>query len=484
MGDEKSESAKVRADVAARCLEHGFRRTRHLSLAEGREFLASGLIPATALGQKTFAASKELAAMPEGSTCMCCGNDLSGAPGWIVEIAAPKGRTFKTICPSDYETVMHGGASEVDDAETETLTVVGVPPIVTAPPAPATSVAPAAPAGSVEAALATLTAALAAPKAPPVDEKRIVADAVAKAVDAARDEARGFMQKSLTDFIKDGIVAESGGKDEAETPAALAKAKGDGVAAAEKATSWTAKATKPAMDAVEKLNKFLSEFSYFRTGVSMRLVNTFARAADKKAALQSYCEVSAMEDLSDLIEKMKSPEFVEVCKSFRALKTPASLNKRFAVFYGAPGGGKTYAAVKAGEAINGGACDVVPCSAGMDAADMLYAYRLDYKTGKRGYVPTALLMAMTAGRAVVLDEVNLLPMEARMFLQNILDNKSKVHIMGVEIPITDGFFVIGTMNIETGLGSTPLPLPLVDRAAVVREFRTTTAQAAVGAGLC
>ena len=115
---------------------------------------------------------------------------------------------------------------------------------------------------------------------------------------------------------------------------------------------------------------------------------------------------------------------------------------------------------------------------------MLYAYRLDYKTGKRGYVPTALLLEMTAGRAVVLDEVNLLPMEARMFLQNILDNKSKVHIMGVEIPINDGFFVIGTMNIETGLGSTPLPLPLVDRAAVVREFRTTTAQAAVGAGLC
>lgn len=480
MGNE-SESAKVRADVAARCLEQGLKRTRHLSLAEGREFLASGLIPATALGQKTFSASKELAAMPQGSTCMCCGVDLSGKPGRIVEIVTPtKGKTFKTICCADYDTVINGGASEVDDAEMET--VVGVPPIVTPPPAPAASVAPAAPT-SVQAALATLTAALSAPKAPPVDEKRIVADAVAKAVDAARDEARGFMQKSVEQFLKDGIVADGGGKDEAETPA-LAKAKGDGVAAAEKATSWTAKATKPAMEAVDKLNKFLSEFSYFRTGVSMRLVNTFARAADKKAALTAYCEVSAMEDLSDLVEKMKSPEFAEVVKAFGALKTPASLNKRFAVFYGAPGGGKTYAAVKAGEAINGGACDVVPCSAGMDAADMLYAYRLDYRTGKRGYVPTALLMAMTAGRAVVLDEVNLLPMEARMFLQNILDNKSKVHIMGVEIPITDGFFVIGTMNIETGLGSTPLPLPLVDRAAVVREFRTTTAQAAVGAGLC
>ena len=71
-----------------------------------------------------------------------------------------------------------------------------------------------------------------------------------------------------------------------------------------------------------------------------------------------------------------------------------------------------------------------------------------------------------------------------MFLQNILDNKAKVHIMGVELPISDGFFVIGTMNIDTGLGSSPLPLPLVDRACVVKEFKTTVEQAAVGAGLC
>ena len=180
---------------------------------------------------------------------------------------------------------------------------------------------------------------------------------------------------------------------------------------------------------------------------------------------------------------MKSPEFDVVVEAFKPF-SPEPLNRRFAVFYGSPGGGKTYAAIKAGEKINGGECDVTPCSPSMDAADMLYAYRLDYKTGRRGYVPTALLSAMVHGRAVVLDEVNLLPMEARMFLQNILDNKGKVHLMGVEIPIRDGFFVLGTMNLETGLGASPLPLPLVDRAAVVREFRTTTQQAAVGAGLC
>jgi hypothetical protein len=87
-------------------------------------------------------------------------------------------------------------------------------------------------------------------------------------------------------------------------------------------------------------------------------------------------------------------------------------------------------------------------------------------------------------RGVVLDEINLLPMDARMFLQNILDNKSKVSVMGTEIPIRDGFFVFGTMNVETGAGTQPLPLPLVDRAAVVKEFKATLAQSAVGAGLC
>jgi MoxR-like ATPase len=216
----------------------------------------------------------------------------------------------------------------------------------------------------------------------------------------------------------------------------------------------------------------------------MRLVNTFAISHDKEAALRSYCEVAQMEDLPDLVEKMKSPEFKEVLRVFGPLCPKEVLNKRFAVFYGAPGGGKTYAARKACAEINGGDNDTIACHAGMDPADMLYAYYMDYATGRKGYRPTALLTAMTYGRAVVLDEVNLLPMESRMFLQDILDNKDSVHIMGTEIPIRDGFFVIGTMNLETGMGMTPLPLPLVDRASVVREFRTTVEQCCVGAGLC
>ena len=475
---EKSECDKLRAKVVERRNALGYKFTRHLNMAEGQGFLDTNLVPADALSKSTFAAAKRLEGMPSGSTCMVCGLNMSGGSGWIVEVATPSGRTFRTICEAHYEAVMNGKNESEPEHEEEPAVAV----------ASATPVATAAPADPVAAALQTLTAALTAPKAPPappVDEAKILAGAVEAAKEQARKEAQEVLRKSVSDILRDGATAVAGSAEggEGEEIAKLASATGDGCEAAAKAHGWSAKATPAAKDAVGKLNKFLSEFSYFRDGASMRLINSFAIAADKKACLQSYCEVSQMEDLPDLVEKMKSPEFTAVCDAFAPFK-PKPLNRRFAVFYGAPGGGKTYAAIKAGESINGGQVDVVPCSPSMDAADTLYAYRLDYKTGKRGYVPTALLTAMVSGRAVVLDEVNLLPMEARMFLQNILDNKDKVHVMGVELPIADGFFVLGTMNLETGLGAQPLPLPLVDRAVVVRKFATSVSQAAVGAGLC
>lgn len=476
MERKDTESEKLREEVKRKRTALGYKLTRQLKIAEAREFLASGRVPADALGRGTFVNAKRLDSLPPGSSCMVCGADLGGMAGWIVEVAAPEGRLFKTVCDADYATVNSDAKTEV-----ETEVESDAEPV----PAPAQAAAPADP---VAAALQTLTAALSAPKAPPappVDEKKLIDEARKVAKDEAEKTADAFMKTSVLDFLRGtgGAGAGSGGGEESSP--VLAAAKGDGVGAAAKATSWSAKATPAAKNAVEVLTKFLSEFSYFRTGVSMRLVNTFAIADDKKAALASYCEVSQMDDLPDLIEKMKSPEFKAVCDAFAPFANVKPLNKRFAVFYGAPGGGKTHAAKLVGEKTNGdGKVDVVPCSPSMDAADTLYAYRLDYQTGKRGYIPTALLTAMVSGRAVVLDEVNLLPMEARMFLQNVLDNKDRVHVMGQEIPIRDGFFVIGTMNLSTGLGDQPLPLPLVDRACVVREFRTTTAQAAVGAGLC
>ena len=480
MERKERESERLRVEVTKKCAALGIKRRRYLNVAESQKFLTEGVIPASAVAPSTFVKMKALPALPADSVCMCCGTVISGEPGYVVELSGT-GASYATLCESCHDEIANVNANGGEPAEAtedpSPAPVAAAPAAApaTSAPAPAASPAPT----SVEAALAALTAAIKAPKpapAPAVNEKAIVE----AAVNAAKEEAKSVMRKSVEDFIREGAVPSKSEPEEEPKPL---KAKGDGVKAAQGAASWTAKATPAATDAVDKLNKFLSEFSYFRNGVSMRLINTFAIAADKAAALRSYCEVSQMEDLSDLVEKMKSPEFKQVCEAFKPF-SPKPVNRRFAVFYGAPGGGKTYAAKAAGESINGGKVDIVPCSPSMDAADTLYAYRLDYKTGKRGYIPTALLTAMVSGRAVVLDEVNLRPMEARMFLQNILDNKDKVHVMGQELPIADGFFVIGTMNLETGLGSTPLPLPLVDRACVVREFRTTAAQAAVGAGLC
>lgn len=455
----------------------GFKFRRQMTADECRKFLKEGIIPSDVMSKACFVAVKPVA-FPEsmGACCRCCGENLSGKDGYIATVVDGKGKpTYIVFCSKHYAEI----------TETENL-------VATPPPEALTASTPTADTDPVAAAMAALTAALTAKKKPEpsaIDESKvaeIVRSEIGKAnitdkVDAA---CKAAFAKSVGDFLKDGVVPASAVSEE-DTPHGN-PATGDAVGEASNALGWKARSTAAATDAVKTLNNFLSEFSYFRKGASMRLVNTFAIAEDKKSALFSYCEVSQMEDYPDLMEKMKSPEFEEVCKKFLPFKGKVKpLNTRFAVFYGNPGGGKTYAAINAARKINGdGKCDIVPCSPSMDAADLLYAYRLDYKTGKRGYVPTALLTAMTTGRAVVLDEINLLPMEARMFLQDILDNKPCVHVMGVELQIKNGFFVIGTMNLETGLGSQPLPQPLVDRACVIREFRTSASQCAVGAGLC
>ena len=460
------DSEKTKQAVREKRVACGYKITRQLRAEEQRAFLEEDKIPADALSASTFIFEKEKPILPDGVKCMCCGADIGGKSGFIVEVKTDKGNQYNTICHACHDVVIGDSTAEADDE------------LITS--APASAPATEGEDGGLQAALRTITAALAAPKAPPVNEAKIIAEACAR----ARAAAAEVMNQSVKDFITKGKLPACGSSASKEKP--LPPAVQSGVDVTAKASGWSAKASADGKTAVEKLNAFLSEFSFFRDGVSMRFINTFARAKDKESKeefLKSYCAVAQMEDYPDLVEKMKSPEFKQVCDLFKT--TPSrSVNNRLAVFYGSPGGGKTYAAEEACKVINGGEYETMVCSPSMDASDMLYAYRLDYETDKRGYVPTGLLKAMLAGRAVVLDEINLLPMEARMFLQNILDNKSKVSVMGVELPIKEGFFVIGTMNLETGIGMAPLPLPLVDRACVVKEFKTTAAQAAVGAGLC
>ena len=474
-----TETEKMRAAVVERRNRDGYKFSRQLRLDECKAYVERGLVPADALSASTFGKIKIIpAGLPSGSKCICCGRDLSGLGGAVVAIAA--NGQYATICAEDIATIQgtpEQGTPEPTQ-EPEPVPEVAPEPEPTPTPEPTAEPEP----DAVSAALKTLETALRTPKPPEIDTGKIIAEAVS----AARDEVRGVLQQTLADFLRNGVTTPTQAAPEPSLDAPEPSATGDGPTEAAKAQSWSADADARAVEAVEKLTAFLSEFSHFRDGVSARLVNTFARSPDRAQYLTAYCKVSAMEDAPELLEKMKSPEFQEVCNSFDALgKTPQPVNRRFAVFYGAPGGGKTFAARGVAAKANGdGKVQLVPCSPSMDAADTLYAYRLDYKSGRKGYIPTALLSAMRDGRVVVLDEINLLPMEARMFLQNILDNKDSVNVMGEEIAIKPGFMVIGTMNLETGNGTQPLPLPLCDRAAVIQEFRMTSAQCAVSAGLC
>ena len=54
---------------------------------------------------------------------------------------------------------------------------------------------------------------------------------------------------------------------------------------------------------------------------------------------------------------------------------------------------------------------------------------------------------MEQGKAIVLDEINLLPFDSLRFLQGILDGKSEIIYKGNVITIAEGFQVIATMNL-------------------------------------
>ena len=77
---------------------------------------------------------------------------------------------------------------------------------------------------------------------------------------------------------------------------------------------------------------------------------------------------------------------------------------------------------------------------------------------------------MEEGQSIVLDEINLLPFDSIRFLQEILDGKTSFIYKGNTINIKDGFKIIGTMNLNLGGQTYPLPEPLVDRAEDIKEF--------------
>ncbi len=237
----------------------------------------------------------------------------------------------------------------------------------------------------------------------------------------------------------------------------------------------TTKATRPeSNDKVDKdklkdvIQKLINFFTEFEFEPNYRFVNTFAYSCNTRKGtdyILRYFELIDSPHFNSIREKMKSPEFNEIARYFESVEPSHKVNERFKLYYGSQGTGKTTEAMME----TGGNCMV--CHSAMLPSDLMEDFK--FNEGKAEFTPSALQRAMTEGKAIVLDEINLLPFESLRFLQSILDGKKEFIYKGKTIEIKDGFKIIGTMNLTVNGSVYSLPEPLVDRCEEIRKYNLT-----------
>ena len=234
------------------------------------------------------------------------------------------------------------------------------------------------------------------------------------------------------------------------------------------------KTSNPAQSNIDKkkikntLKKFIDFFSEFSFEPNYRFVNTFSYCNTISEAIEyttRYFELSDSPYTNSIVEKMKSPEFNEIALELVNITPPTKINTRFKLYYGSAGTGKTTAAMKEAD----GNCMV--CHSAMLPSDLMEDFK--FEEGKAAFQPSALYKAITEGKKIVLDEINLLPFESLRFLQSILDGKKEFNYKGINVQIKDGFQIIGTMNLNVNGSVYSLPEPLVDRAEQIKKYTLT-----------
>ena len=221
------------------------------------------------------------------------------------------------------------------------------------------------------------------------------------------------------------------------------------------------------------LNNMIRFFSEFNFTPNFRFINTFAyhysvSEKDAKSYIANYFALTDNSYKTAIHDKMMSTEFQNILAGFQDVLPNKRINSRFKIYYGSQGTGKTTLAMQ--EADN----NCMVCHNAMLPQDLMEDF--DFVDGKPIYRPSALQIAITEGKQIVLDEINLLPFESLRFLQSILDGKKMFTYKGQLIEIKDGFQIIGTMNLEVNGMTYALPEPLVDRACELREFKLTGEQ--------
>ena len=223
----------------------------------------------------------------------------------------------------------------------------------------------------------------------------------------------------------------------------------------------------------DNLTLLLNFFSEFSFSPNFRFVNTLTKKANigfdaAKDYISNYFQLTDNSYYNQICEKMTSIEFHQIMDFLKDVQTKKSINNRFKLYYGAQGTGKTTLAMK--EANN----NCMVCHSAMLPSDLMEDFAFD--EGKATFKPSQLYKAMTDGKTIVLDEINLLPFESLRFLQSILDGKSSFVYKGMTVNIAEGFQIIGTMNLQVNGMIYALPEPLVDRASDLREFKLTAEQ--------
>jgi hypothetical protein len=232
-------------------------------------------------------------------------------------------------------------------------------------------------------------------------------------------------------------------------------------------------------DLAEIMAELFNFFSEFRFKPAARFMDTLLRqptVAKIKSYIAAYFILQNSPDAESISEKMESGEFMglaakihDITNDYIRIK-PEAINSRLVIYYGDPGTGKTHKAINENPE-----ADVVACCSSITPDELLRVFDFTKdndpaRLGKPTFMPTATATAMTEGRTVILDEINMLPPDTLAFIQEITDNKPHIHHMNLDFNIRPGFKIIGTMNLVVNGNTISLPNPLVDRIAEADEF--------------
>jgi len=202
----------------------------------------------------------------------------------------------------------------------------------------------------------------------------------------------------------------------------------------------------------------------FGFAIDPRTINTLKYADDPAAFIVKAMELEGFDETltKDAAKQCTNGEAVELFKAAKAAPSMSGrINRRLEVFYGPAGTGKTTLALS--ENPN---AKVMAGSAGLDPDDLFTIIDPATKT----WAKTDLALAMERGEPIIIDEINLYNAVVLQRLQAVTDNKSAIVDRGIELPIADGFKIVATMNLETNMGKTPLPDPLVSRCARIERI--------------